>query len=323
MKILSSDIAMLSQYENKSVTMEREHLEEWVGSRNSIENKNDSLKLSQKYKTIEIEKKENDFETLDPKLQKIILALEILTGKKIRIHLFHPNKTEGKIAEHDSNQSKRAGWGIDYSYEKTEVNSQKLQFVSAGNVTLEDGRKIDFQLSFSMRHSTMKHESVNFKVGDALIDPLVIQFQDGVVKFNQSKTNLDLDLDGKEEEFSFVGRGSGFLTLDKNNDGIVNDGSELFGPNSGDGFEDLKKYDNDHNGWVDENDAVFDKLRIWTKDENGKETFYSLKDVGIGALYLENVSTFFEFDEGNMAKSSIFLRENGSAGVMSEIDLRV
>lgn len=117
--------------------------------------------------------------------------------------------------------------------------------------------------------------------------------------------------------------GSGFLTLDKNSDGIVNDGSELFGPNSGDGFQDLKVYDQDNNSWIDENDVVFNKLRIWTKDENGNENFYSLKDLGIGALYLENVSSAFEFNEGNMAKSSIFLRENGLAGVISEIDLKV
>ncbi|MEJ2373819.1 MAG: hypothetical protein P8Y16_08580, partial [Sulfurimonas sp.] len=209
----------------------------------------------------------------------------------------------------NSSETQRVGWGIDYSYEKTETNSQKLQFASAGNVTLEDGRKIDFKLSMSMQHTTMKHESLSFKAGDALIDPLVIQFQDGAVEFTNAKTNLDLNLDGKDEEFSFVGRGSGFLTLDKNN--------------SGDGFDDLRAYDQDNNNWIDENDTVFDKLRVWTKDEEGNENFYSLKDLGIGALYLQNVSTQFEFDEGNLAKSSIFLRENGSAGMISEIDLKV
>lgn len=128
---------------------------------------------------------------------------------------------------------------------------------------------------------------------------------------------------GKKEEFAFVSSGSGFLTLDKNNDGIVNDGSELFGPNSGDGFDDLRVYDKDKNGWIDENDTVFDKLRIWTKDENGNETFYSLKDLGIGSLALQSVTTPFEFQNGNLAQSSVFLRENGSAGMISEIDLRV
>jgi hypothetical protein len=325
MKIVSSDIAMASSYEQKSVVIEREHLKQWMDSKDFGDQNKDKLHLSKKYKMVQIDKKEDDFASLDPELQKIIQALEILTGKKIRIILFHPGQSKGEAPHQGENRSEtqRVGWGIDYSYEKTETNSQKLQFASAGNVTLEDGRKIDFKLSMSMQHTTMKHESLSFKAGDALIDPLVIQFQDGAVEFTNAKTNLDLNLDGKDEEFSFVGRGSGFLTLDKNNDGIVNDGSELFGPNSGDGFDDLRAYDQDNNNWIDENDTVFDKLRVWTKDEEGNENFYSLKDLGIGALYLQNVSTQFEFDEGNLAKSSIFLRENGSAGMISEIDLKV
>jgi hypothetical protein len=222
-----------------------------------------------------------------------------------------------------NDQQQRQGWGIEYSYEKTEMNSQKLHFAAKGNVTTEDGRQIDFRLNLSMQQQTLKHESTSFKAGDALIDPIVINFGDGAVSFSDIRHNLDLDLDGKKEEFSFVSANSGFLVLDKNNDNKVNDGSELFGPNSGDGFDDLRVYDEDKNGWIDENDSVFEKLQVWTKDEEGNETFYSLKDVGVGALYLNSVVTPFEFQDGNMAQSSIFLRENGSSGMISEVDLRV
>ena len=41
--------------------------------------------------------------------------------------------------------------------------------------------------------------------------------------------------------------GNAFLSLDKNSDGIINDGSELFGAASGNGFADLAKYDEDGN----------------------------------------------------------------------------
>ncbi|MBD3796308.1 MAG: hypothetical protein IE887_00955 [Campylobacterales bacterium] len=325
MKIASSNMALSSSYEQKSFTFEREHLKQWTDSGELSKSHGDALHLSKQYKIAEIDKKDDDFESLDPQLQKIIKALEILTGKKIRVRLFHPEENKNEVPHQSENtaQIQRVGWGIDYSYEKTEINSQKLQFASAGNVTLEDGRKIDFQLSMSTQQASMKHESLSVKAGDALIDPLVIQFEDGAVEFTSAKTNLDLNLDGKNEEFSFVGAGSGFLTLDKNNDGVVNDGSELFGPNSGDGFDDLRIYDRDNNNWIDENDTVFEKLRVWTKDEEGNENFYSLKDLGLGALYLQNINTQFKFEEGNLAKSSVFLRENGSAGMLSEIDLRV
>ncbi len=39
----------------------------------------------------------------------------------------------------------------------------------------------------------------------------------------------------------------------------INDGSELFGTSSGDGFKDLATYDEDENGWIDENDSIFSK----------------------------------------------------------------
>ena len=81
---------------------------------------------------------------------------------------------------------------------------------------------------------------------------------------------FDLDADGEEEEISML-KGSGYLALDKNEDGIINDGSELFGTGNGDGFADLARYDEDGNGWIDENDSIWSKLKIWCKDENGND----------------------------------------------------
>ena len=75
-----------------------------------------------------------------------------------------------------------------------------------------------------------------------------------------------------------------FLALDKNGDGRMNDGSELFGTASGDGFKDLAAYDEDGNGWIDENDSIYSQLKIWTKDENGKDHLIDLKDADVGAI---------------------------------------
>ena len=72
---------------------------------------------------------------------------------------------------------------------------------------------------------------------------------------------FDLDADGEEEEISML-KGSGYLALDKNEDGIINDGSELFGTGNGDGFADLARYDEDGNGWIDENDSILSLIHI-------------------------------------------------------------
>ena len=126
----------------------------------------------------------------------------------------------------------------------------------------------------------------------------------------------------------FAGVVSVFLALYKNNDGVINDGNELFGTKSGDGFKDLERYDEDGNGWIDEGDSVFNNLKIWTKDENGKNNLLSLSDVGIGAIYLGRADTTFSLNDASsnetnavIRKTGIYLREDGTAGTIQHVDL--
>ncbi|MDL2220840.1 hypothetical protein LJC55_04150, partial [Eubacteriales bacterium OttesenSCG-928-N14] len=138
---------------------------------------------------------------------------------------------------------------------------------------------------------------------------------------------FDLDFDGSMDSINFAGQGSGFLALDKNGDGKINDGSELFGPSTGSGFSELRNYDHDANGWIDENDDIFNNLLVWSKDKDGNDQLFKLKDLGIGAIYLGDVDTEFSFKgEGNqtqgvMRSTSFFLKESGGAGTVHHVDL--
>ena len=119
------------------------------------------------------------------------------------------------------------------------------------------------------------------------------------------------------------------MALDKNNNGTIDDGSELFGPSTNDGFSELRTYDADGNGWIDENDTVFDQLSIWERNPDGTSKLMGLGEVGIGAIYLKDVTTLFDLSDdqlelqGKMKTSSIFLKEDGRAGSVHEIDLVV
>ncbi|MCR5102232.1 MAG: hypothetical protein K6B41_12820, partial [Butyrivibrio sp.] len=120
----------------------------------------------------------------------------------------------------------------------------------------------------------------------------------------------------------------GFLALDKNDDGKINDGAELFGTKSGDGFSDLAEYDEDSNGWIDENDSIFSKLKVWTKDENGNDKLLKLKEADVGAIYLGNADTEFSYKDmagetnGVLRKTGIYLKESsGAAGTVAHVDL--
>jgi len=197
-------------------------------------------------------------------------------------------------------------------------------------VETADGRKISLQIDLNVSRDFAYSNNISFRAGDAVkIDPLVINMDVASAEMTEIKFAFDLDVDGNTDNISFVGPGSGFLALDQNNDGSINDGSELFGTRSGDGFADLAAYDGDNNGWIDENDPIYEKLRIWTKDEEGKDVLFALGQKGIGAIYLGSVSTNYGLKDANnqlngeIAQTDIYINENGSAGTIQHVDVVV
>ena len=202
-------------------------------------------------------------------------------------------------------------------------------FQTTGSVVTADGRTLDFNLEFQMSREFASYYEESVSLENArFLDPLVINLDTNVASVSDQKFFFDLDADGKEESISGLNPGSGYLALDINGNGIIDDGKELFGTASGDGFLDLAKYDDDGNGWIDEKDAIFEKLLIWATDENGNSELYHLKEKDVGALYLGRVSTEHSLNDpltnranGVIRSSGLFLYENGTAGTLQQLDL--
>lgn len=202
------------------------------------------------------------------------------------------------------------------------------EFSSNGKVCTADGREITFGVSLEMSRSFVQETEV-YKEGSFILkDPLVINLDTNIADVRDMKFFFDLDADGKQEEISKLGSCSGYLALDKNGDGIVNDGSELFGTKSGDGFADLAAHDADGNGWIDEADEIFSRLKIWVMTENGESRLLDLKEAGVGAIYLGNANTQFSLNNADtnatnavIQKTGVYLREDGTAGTVQHVDL--
>lgn len=219
-----------------------------------------------------------------------------------------------------------------YSEYYAHEESEDTQFQTSGKVVTEDGREIDFNVSLEMSRRFAEYYEKTHTITAApvlsLCDPLVINLDDNIAEVSDQKFYFDLDADGEEDSISRLSSGSGFLALDQNGDGVINNGSELFGTKSGDGFADLAKYDSDGNGWIDEADPVFEKLKIWVTDTDGTQKLYRLKEKGVGAICLANASTDFDLrslDEnalnGRIRKTGVFLYENGTVGTVQHVDL--
>jgi hypothetical protein len=221
----------------------------------------------------------------------------------------------------------RAGWGLDYTYTRTTVEQEATSFHATGTVTTADGRQIDLAAELELYRSAMSTSTTRITAGDALVDPLLLSFGTAPALSGQT-ANLDLDGDGNVDEVPVTAAGSAYLVLDRNGNGVVDDGTELFGPATGNGFAELSGYDGDGNGWIDQADPVFSQLRLW---QGTTQTLATLADRGVGAIGLANVGTPFTLAEGSggegrplgqLQASGVWLGEDGSVGTVHEVDVQ-
>lgn len=254
-------------------------------------------------------------------------AVEVFDGRELHKHM---ERTADSAGETPRQTPPRAGYGVEYDRHESYTEIEQTNFAASGTVKTADGREISFQLELSMASSYHEESNVSIRLGDAArkTDPLVLNFSGTAAQLSDQRFAFDLNADGEAtENINFVASGSGFLVFDRNADGKINDGSELFGPTTNDGFAELAQLDDDSNGWIDENDAAFAQLQVWSRNAAGEDSLQSLTDAGVGAIALSRLATPFDIKTnanellGQVRSSGIFLQEDGTAGTIQQIDL--
>lgn len=217
--------------------------------------------------------------------------------------------------------------GASYNYTEVNAEYESLNFQTKA-IIQAGGKEMSIDMDINLDRSFVETNQISLAINE-LHDPLIVTLDGEMPTLSDEKFSFDIDANGTEDQISVLGRNSGFLAFDKNENGKIDDGMELFGTQSGDGFRDLRGYDDDGNGWIDENDKIFDKLQIWQKSENSSR-LVGLGEVGIGAIFLGNTQTSFSLKSlednslnGQIKSSSFVLFENGSMSVISQVDLAV
>ncbi|QDX80670.1 hypothetical protein B9N43_05060 [Denitratisoma sp. DHT3] len=289
--------------------------------------------------TAETQETRNDQTDSDPTLSLIRLMVEFITGKPVRIFSMAEPAADAGSQAATADQSTQAsaapfptatGPGLAFEHHVRREETEQLDLSTEGVINTADGRSISFRLDLTMSRHYAEQLDISLRTGSARrTDPLVLNFSGTGAQLSNQRVRFDLNGDGQQENVALLAEGNAYLALDRNNNGQIDNGLELFGPASNSGFAELARYDDDGNGWIDENDAVFKQLSLWTPDRNGGGTLESLAQKGVGALYLGQTRSPFELrgagnqDLGAVTASGLYLSETGKAGFMQEIDLTV
>ena len=167
------------------------------------------------------------------------------------------------------------------------------------------------------------------------IDPLVFDLGgDGIttVSLEESNAFFDLDNNGFAEKTSWVGVKEGLLAYDKNGDGVINGGNELFGDRTlmkdgktlaSSGFAALTEYDDNKDGKIDSNDVIYALLRIWQDaDGDGIASAGELRrlvDLGIVSIGLSYSNTGVTDSTNNIqVRTGTFTLADGSSRTVGE-----
>jgi hypothetical protein len=157
-------------------------------------------------------------------------------------------------------------------------------------------------------------------------DPLVLDLAgDGIStkSLDGSTVHFDLNNDFFAERTGWLDGSDGFLVFDRNGNGLIDDASEMFGTNTGSGFEDLAAFDSNHDGVIDSRDAMFSQLQVWT-DTNGDGIteageLHSLSDLGIASISLASTEIDATTPQGTTLRSwASFTRTDGTTSSIYE-----
>jgi hypothetical protein len=172
-----------------------------------------------------------------------------------------------------------------------------------------------------MVRTSITEITASVRKGAAAHDPLALSFTTTAPSLGAGTQRVDVDADGDAETVAALASGTAYLVRDLNGNGLVDDGSELFGPTTQDGYGELAALDTDGSSWIDEGDAAFTQLSLW----NGREgsALAPLAQAGVGALATRSIATQYTYGAGTgrIAASSIFLYEDGRAGFTGELEL--
>lgn len=164
--------------------------------------------------------------------------------------------------------------------------------------------------------------------------PLVVDLDgDGVETVGVSEgVYFDHDGNGFAEKSGWVGKDDGILVRDINNNGTIDNGTELFGNNSVlssgenalNGFEALKELDSNKDGVFNSSDEAWNTVKVWKdSNQNGivdNSELLSLEQANIAGINLNyNEQELVDGNGNTHAQTGKIIKTDGSSGTITDV----
>lgn len=152
-------------------------------------------------------------------------------------------------------------------------------------------------------------------------DPLILDLDGSDFSFNSEQTVLfDLDANGQLDRFDSLNGSKAYLAFDKNHNGVIDNGLELFGDAGGasDGFADLAEYDDNQDGQINADDALFKNLLLLNFNPDQSQTLRTLSSESIISLSLKTRTESRDYQDNQLILSADFEKADGSKGTVAD-----
>lgn len=174
------------------------------------------------------------------------------------------------------------------------------------------GVQLEFNFSFEFEMS----QTVSY--GGEIVqesDPIVLDLDGDGYELTSYKNGARFDIEGsgRQVRTAFVTGGDAFLAIDRDGNGSIDSGRELFGDQNGaaNGFEELRKLDSNHDGVINSRDDRFSELLLFKDNGNGvteEGELISLADAGIDELDVGYRNVFQGVSGGNRIEQAAKFR---------------
>lgn len=216
---------------------------------------------------------------------------------------------------------------------------------AAGGVVSADGiRSANLEMRFAMQidfsgvagelrgqgvaeHSTLMIQLAQSMSATMQCDPLILDIAGDGINLRGAGEGVLFDItgDGTAEQTGFIQGDDALLYLDADGNGLADNGNELFGDQQGDanGFAKLARQDDNADGVIDAQDAVYNQLRVW-QDRNGdgacqQEETATLEELGVQSIGVNYGEGSGDDGKGNrLAQAGSFTRADGTQGLAAD-----